>query len=62
MTSSIAHLAECTTPVQTARVLNPISPDYYLADEVKTAEQARPETDAAVKVTLSQAAQSVLKG
>ncbi len=62
MTSSIAHLADCTNPVQTARVLNPTAPQYYLADAVKAVEQTRPETDAAVKVTLSQEAQSALKG
>jgi len=61
MTSSIAHLADCTTPVQTAKVYNPTSSEYYLADQVKAVEQARPETDAAVKVTLSQAAQDALK-
>lgn len=62
MTRSITHLSGCTNPVQTARVLNPTSPQYYLADAVKAVEQARPETDAAVKVTISQEAQSALKG
>jgi len=62
MTSSIAHLADCTTPVQTATVYNPTKPQYYLADQIKAVEQARPETDAAVKVTISQEAQSALKG
>ena len=65
MSSSIAHLFECTSPVQIARVLNPTSPQYYLADDVKAAAQARPETEAAVKVTISQeaqAAQRTLKG
>jgi hypothetical protein len=62
MSSSITYLSECINPVQTAQVLNPMGPKYYLADAVKAVEQARPETDAAVKVTLSQAAQSALKG
>ena len=62
MTSSIAYLADCTNPVQTASVLNPTSTRYYLADAAKAVEQARPETDAAVKVTISQEAQSALKG
>ncbi len=62
MTSSISHLSECINPVLTARVLNPIGPDYYLADAAKAAEQASPVTDAAVKVTLSPAAQSAMKG
>lgn len=62
MTSSIAYLAECINPVATARVFNPTNPQYYLADQVKAVEQTRPETDAAVKVTISQEAQSALKG
>ncbi len=62
MTSSIDNLFDCTGPVQTARVFNPTKPEYYLADRVKAVEQARPETDAAVKVTISQEARSALKG
>ncbi len=61
MSSSIANLFDCTTPVITARVFNPIAPQYYLADQVKALAQARPETGAAVKVTISQEAQSALK-
>ena len=61
MTSSITYLADCTSPVQTAKVYNPTSSEYYLADQTKAVDQARPETDAAVKVTISQEAQSALK-
>jgi len=62
MTSSIANLNDCISPVTTARVLDPMSPDYYLADAVKAARQASPATDPAVKITISQEAQSALKG
>ena len=61
MPSSISYLTDCTTPVQTATVYNPTKPQYYLADQVKALAQARPETGAAVKVTISQEAQSALK-
>jgi len=60
MTSSIAYLYECISPVRAARVFNPISPEYYLADQVKAVERTRPQTDAAVKVTISAEAQSTL--
>ncbi len=63
---SIESLALCKTPLETARVYNPMSPEYYLADQVKAAEQAAPETapeaNPAVKVTLSPEAQQAMRG
>ena len=59
---SIESLALCKTPLETARVYNPMSPEYYLADQAKAAEQAPPPTDPAVKVTLSPEAQQAMKG
>ncbi len=67
---SIESLALCKTPLETARVYNPMSPEYYLADQAKAAEQAAPKTapetapvaNPAVKVTLSPEAQQAMKG
>ncbi len=58
MSNSIEQLSACISPLATARVFNPMRPEYYLKDMVPPP----PKPESAVKVTLSAEAQTAMKG
>jgi len=55
-----AALSSCLSPVITARVYNPMSPDYYLADVKSSSVATGPSQNPAVNITLSEAARAAL--
>ena len=62
MSNSIEQLSACISPLATARVFNPMRPEYYLKDMVAALPaKAAPSADSAVKITLSAEAQSAMK-
>lgn len=62
MSNSIEQLSACISPLATARVFNPMRPEYYLKDLMAAAPPPRTEdVNSAVKITLSAEAQSAMR-
>ncbi len=60
MSHSIEQLSACISPLATARVFNPMRPEYYLKDMV-AAPPPKTGLESAVKITLSAEAQTAMK-
>jgi hypothetical protein len=58
MRSSIENLMDCLNPFLAAIIFSPRRPEYYLADEPR---RSLPPAEPVVKITLSSAAQRVMK-
>ncbi|ESQ86211.1 hypothetical protein AEAC466_03175 [Asticcacaulis sp. AC466] len=62
--SSIESLSACISPLQTAKVFNPMRPEYYRADEMKAPKPKDTSTrdGPAVTITLSDEAKAAIEG
>lgn len=61
MSNSIEQLSACISPLATARVFNPMRPEYYLKDLTVSAPPKTEAVNSAVRITLSAEAQSAMR-